>query len=484
MKNPFCIVPSLKCLVIACLVGVLSSAGAEPVDDGARGQDADEIEIESGVTEQGEEDPAPAKAASEEAPKEKKPKEPKEKKPKEKKPKQPKDEEGDDDDDDVVMRNNGDWCEWLSDRPGLLYSAKRKDNPYFQSFRLAGRFQYQAAHVSGKDVRGNRFNDSHTDVRRARIESRSRFLQYFQIDLNANLVSDDRFRQGDLDWGYAGFDAASITFDVSRAFGGGPFDGVAFTYGRMKVPLGQEAHESSRRLLTLERSAVSDKLDGEDSRPTGFLLELEKDDWEVAVGVFSGEVASSMLAGWSAGVVYYTSVSWQATKELELLFDYARSESGGDPNFLGYAWAASLAGVYEKGRHGVMVNAALGVNGGASVGQTNPDRQGGFHGFVAMPWYWLIEDRLQVVTSYRYQGSRRDEGVRTTSRYARASHNPPLVNLNNGRGDRHHSFYLGLNYYLCGHNAKVMGGMQVEEMRTRTGRFDATSYLIGFRTFF
>lgn len=478
MKNPFRAVPESTAILAACLLVTLSPVGAESTGD-QTAETQPPAEQEPTPENHEHADAEPVDTAELKEPKEKKPKE---KKPKEKKPDE--DSEDADDDEEAVNRNNGDWCEWLSGRPGLLYSAKRKENPYFQSFRVAGRFQYQAAHVSGRDVNGRSFSDSHDEFRRARIETRSRFLKYFQIDLNVNLVSDDRFRQGDLDWGYNGFDSASITFDVARAFGGGPFDGILLTYGRMKVPLTEEAHLSSRRLLTLERSAISDKMDGEDSRPTGVLLELEKDDWEASVGIFSGEISSAMIAGWSGGTVIYTSVSWQVNKDFRLLFDYDRSLSPDNGNFLGYAWGTSLAGIYEKGRLGLMVNGVYGDNGGVSLGQTNPDRQGNFYGLVATPWYWLVEERLRIVASYRYQGSERDEGVRTTSRYARASHNQGGADLNNGRGDSHHSVYLGLNYYLCGHNAKLMGGLQYEEMQTPNGRFDATSYLIGFRMYF
>lgn len=53
-----------------------------------------------------------------------------------------------------------------------------------------------------------------------------------------------------------------------------------------------------------------------------------------------------------------------------------------------------------------------------------------------------------------------------------------------GSGDQHHSFYASLNYYLCGHNAKIQAGFGYQTMDTPIGDFDTLTYLIGFRTFF
>ena len=58
------------------------------------------------------------------------------------------------------------------------------------------------------------------------------------------------------------------------------------------------------------------------------------------------------------------------------------------------------------------------------------------------------------------------------------------IDVNSGRGDSHHSFYGGLNYYLCGHNAKIQGGIEYQTMDTPDGDFDTLTYVLAFRTFF
>lgn len=399
------------------------------------------------------------------------------------KPEKPKKKKKDEDEEDDS--NPGDWCDWLSGNPGQLYRDKK--NPYIQRFRINGRFQYQAAYQDGSDVNGRNYHDSYDEFRRFRIETRTDFLQYFTAELGVNLVSDDRFRGGpgdDLDWGYDRFDKALLTFDFGSAFGTGPFDSVEVAYGRMKLRITEEAHQSSRRIITIERSSLSDSLGGEFSRPTGGTIAVGKGDWSLTLGAYSGEDDADFLSGWNDGVAYYGSLAWQATKNFRLLLDHVQNHQRGADDAIGYAQATSLAAVFEEEQWGILANVAYGDNGGAGQGRPQARRQGDFHGLVIMPWYWIVKDRLQAVVQYQYGEAERSEGLQLTSRYIRAGHEDPLVDTNNGRGDEHHSLYLGLNYHLCGDNAKIMAAITYDELSTPSGRLDALTYLIGFRTYF
>jgi hypothetical protein len=114
----------------------------------------------------------------------------------------------------------------------------------------------------------------------------------------------------------------------------------------------------------------------------------------------------------------------------------------------------------------------------------NPLRQGDFHGAIVMPWYWIVKDRLQLVARYQYARSDEPEGLRLDTRYVRALHSAPNPDLDSGFGDENHSFYLGLNWHLCGDNLKVMGGIAYDTMSARTDTIDATTYLLAIRTYF
>ena len=107
---------------------------------------------------------------------------------------------------------------------------------------------------------------------------------------------------------------------------------------------------------------------------------------------------------------------------------------------------------------------ALGNNGD----QTNPNRDGDFGGIVLMPMYWLAQDKLKLVGRYLHQKADQPEGLKLNSRYAPlADIRDSSIDLNNGRGDEHQGLYLGLNYYLCDENLKLISGIQHDELKSQ-----------------
>jgi hypothetical protein len=381
--------------------------------------------------------------------------------------------------------NPGDWCAWLSDDPGLLYEDK--GNPWIDHVQLGGRFHYQLGKVRGEDVRGDSFGETVDEYRRFRLDTEIGFLRFFDMELGVNLVDDRRFRNppdNGLDWGYDTFDSAILSFNFGKAVGTGPFDGIKLHYGRMKFEITEEVHTSSNRILTIERSSLAEKLGGDQTRPTGAVLELEKDNWTATAGVFSGEDDSEFIGAWNDGEVYYASLAWEASKDLTIRLDHAQNHQSGTDDILGYLQATSLSAVYGKKDWGLMVNFISGDNGGAGNGNVAAIRQGDFHGAIVMPWYWIVSERLQLVARYQYARADESEGLRIDNRYIGALHALPGTDLDGGYGDEHHSYYLGLNWHLCGDRLKIMGGVSYDTMSARTDDFEGTSYLLAFRTYF
>lgn len=370
--------------------------------------------------------------------------------------------------------NNGDWCEWLQNKPGKVSFP---ENPFLQSIQVGGRFQYQAAYIEGNDVNDLDYNLTHDDYRRVRIETKTEFLRYFTANIKLNMVHDGRRSGGTLDWGYEDFDEAVFSFDIKKAFGAGALDSLKINYGRHKFNMTEEVHMSSKEIPTVERSAIANKLYGANSRPTGVTVDASLGKWSGTVGLFSGEDDSKFIGGWNDGQAYYLSVAHQTTDEWRFLVDSVLNDQSGADDFLGYDWAVALNAIYQKDRIGLLTTVAFGENNGAAT------QGGSFHGFVVQPTYWLIEDRLQAVLQYQYAGSDESEGIRTNSRYVR-SDNPGLVDVNSGRGDELHTVYAGLNYHFCGDNLKLMGGVEYSNLDTPIGDVDTWTYLIAFRTFF
>ena len=372
--------------------------------------------------------------------------------------------------------NSGDWCEWLQNKPGTIY--KNKENPYLQYLQIGGRFQYQAAYLDGEDVNGRDFNDTYDDYRRVRLEAKMDFLQYFSANIKINMVNDQRPFGGDLEWGYENFDEAIFTFDIKKAFGAGPLDELKLNYGRFKFNMTEEVHMSSKEIYTIERSAIANKLYGANNRPTGVTVDGKLGAWSATVGLFSGEDDSEFIGGWNDGEVYYLSVENQFNDSWRFVVDYGQNAQSGNDDFLGYEWATAFNAIYEKDRFGAISTLAIGENNSSTT-----DQGGTFQSIMVMPWYWLIEKRLQAVIQYEFATASEAQGIRTNKRYVAAEHSPG-VNVNSGYGDQLQTLYTGLNYYICGDNLKIMGGIELSALETPVGDVNTVTYLLGFRTYF
>ena len=384
--------------------------------------------------------------------------------------------------------NSGGWCEWLDDSPGKLYENKK--NPWIQSLEIGGRFHYQISYQDGTDVNGRDYNDTYDEYRRFRLETKVRFLQFFELDLDANLVDDRRFRNGpdnDLDWGYDDFNSATIGINLDKFIKDDPFEKLELVYGAIRLPITEERRQSSNEIYTIERSLLSNRLSGENSSPTGLMLEVETEAWAGVLGVFSAEDDSDFIGGWNDGQFYLASLTWKPKKDFSITMDYVLNDADGTDDALGYQSAFALGTTYEEDRWGIIGSWVYGDNGfgdPTDSDRNRANRQGDFYGVTVMPWYWLVEEKLQLVFRYEYVNSQESEGIQLTSRYVRGSHDDATVDVNNGRGDLYQAYYLGLNYHLCGNNAKVMGGVLYEDLNTPGGDVDAITYTLAFRTYF
>ncbi len=375
------------------------------------------------------------------------------------------------------------FCQWWSGSPGELYRNKR--NPWIQQIEINGRFHYQFGRVQGEDVRGNSFSQNFDEFRRARVSAEIDFLKFFEIEVGANFVDDNRFQAeapNGLDWGFDSFDSAVISFDLGKAFGSGPFDDIELKFGRMKLDISEEVQTSSNDLLVIERSAITDRLGGDDSRPTGATIEFEKNDWTLILGVFSNEADARFLSDWGDGIFYYGSLEWQPNDSWTLRADHVYAQDRRIDSALGYRHGTAVSVIYESNYWGFSSDFIYGQN--ALDDERDPLREGNFYGGQITPWVWLLRDRVRLVARYQYARAEETEGIRLSNRYVRAQHFPPETDLDNGFGDENHSFYLGLNWRLCDRNIRLLSGVSHDLLSARTGDVSATTYLFAVRTSF
>ena len=170
----------------------------------------------------------------------------------------------------------------------------------------------------------------------------------------------------------------------------------------------------------------------------------------------------------------------------ELVFSAYTQNAGISEDQLarGNEWGGSAILRLHKGPWEIHSTIGTGENGA----NTNPDRDGGFWGLSIMPMHWLVEDKIKLVSRYQYQNADSPEGIRLNSRYARSAgaRGKADMSLTRGRGDVHHNFYLGVNYYFCGDNMKIVSGIEYDDIETANGInvFKGWTASSAFRIFF
>jgi Phosphate-selective porin O and P len=412
------------------------------------------------------------------------------------------------------MFSDFNFCSWLSSKPGTVY--KDAGNPWLSEVNFFGRFHYNAAYVDGNGTNGKDWNEAYTDVRRFRLGTKIGFLNYFTLKASANFVEDQRFSGSakpaarELDWGYQDFDEATLSFDAKRAFGVDQLDKLDLIYGRFKWHGGLEARTSSNDILTIERSALANKL-YDSARPTGFAVSGVKGPWTALAGVYSSDgrtpnkdlgesignrANNEFIGGWNDALMYNAEIGYTATEDLRFGFEFLyngadsakNSLVGMNDNLLPYKWATTLSAEYTFASNaGINIEGFYGDNGNIDQHKgfgKRTDRQGAFGGLVITPYYWIVPAKLQAVAQYMYAASEEDQGIRSNSRYFRAADGGAV---NSGRGNQLQSVYAGLNWLICGDNLKIQAGVQYETLQAPhvgDGNANAVSYLFGFRSNF
>lgn len=372
-----------------------------------------------------------------------------------------------------------DLCSVLKSKPKLY---KNSDNQFIQEVGIEGRLQWQTAYIDVDGVGGVDDTETFTEWRRARLGTKIKFLNYFTAKYQVNLVSDGRPSGSDLDWGYDSIDEAYLNFNLGKALDTEYFDSLTVGYGRYKYTLGYESTTSSKKLLTVERSALANKVYGS-ARPTGLKLNAKKEDWQFGAAFYSSSIHGEddeEFSGWQDGEIFWFHADYAANDNWTYGFDISYNNADtedGDDSQVAHKWATSVNAQYVNGRYGVNGDLIFGDN----LDSSKPDREGSFYGAMVMPYYWIMEKELQVVGQVEYMASSEDEGVRFNSRYGRRDHEAPVKS---GRGDKHMSYYAGLNYYLCGHNAKLQAGVEYQELDTLGDEVDTLTYIFAIRTYF
>ena len=362
------------------------------------------------------------------------------------------------------------FCENLKDF-GKFYESPESST--LQSAKLFLSYQHQVGHIDGTDTASRDFDDSFEEFRRFWMGLSGNFGTYWKFKVVSQLSNDRHGYPGDYrQWGHETFRAANITFDEDKFWDFEGVDSMTFGYGRRTGRMADEWQRSSTMINCLERSSFSNKLwlyDKEKGNPLAAWVKWTAGKHTFDTAVFSGSY-DDYIGGWEDSKVYYGSWlgDFSAGSSFELLeywISYYKQEgiAGEDRLAGGNDWALSLVNRVGNGPWALHSTLAWGSNGD----QVSVNREGDCRGIILMPMYWIKDDKLKLVGRYLYQKADRSEGLKLNSRYVSISgKRDSVLDVNNGRGDEHQALYLGINYYLCGENLKIISGIQHDELKS------------------
>ena len=342
----------------------------------------------------------------------------------------------------------------------LIY--QNEENPILQELRVTGLWQWQTAEVEPRNSKLKSARDS--EARRTRVGGLLRTLYNVEIEGQVNLDGNDGYS-------YDGIDEAKITYVTDGGF--------KASFGKMRVPFSYEGATHSQELPVMERSQLIEQI--MPAKTTGFSIGGPIDDtnWSYHAGVYSGE--QSREFGDFNNVFYMGRLEYdfrKASMEQALAaqlndadpandndpvdtldrekfhFDYIynpdQTKNTALPGFR-HMFATGIE--LEKGRFGFAGDLIY------ATGDVD------LWGITAMPWVYLMDEKLQLVARYSYADTDDERGLVLKPRYEQLSQG-----LTTTAGDEYHSFYAGLNYYVHQHKLKIMSGLEYAIMNEESSR--------------
>lgn len=363
----------------------------------------------------------------------------------------------------LAQASSPEWANTLKNM-GKVYSNDDPD-AVVQSVKLFGRAHGQWNYSDG-DSDGESFNGSGEELRRLRGGAEVKFLNGFKALGRMNL-EEGGFGYTEL--GFDSWDELYLEYGQKNWLG---FESASVGYGRYKLLFGGEEHQSSKRIKTIERSAINNRFGSR--RPTGVKMKAEKDGVEYILGIWSREPEEKGWADWNEGVAVQGSATFDALEgEWILDFIYA-DDADGDETVFDYDWATSVTYNRDFDWGSLLTNVTL-----SQAGDVDP------LGLVVLPTYDLIEGKLEAAFRYQWARSGADTGVPRSSSSRGIRRVARKEGVGTGNGDNYHAVYAGLNYYIAGDNVKLMTGLEYETIRGESdSELDGTTFWLAARIYF
>jgi phosphate-selective porin OprO/OprP len=337
----------------------------------------------------------------------------------------------------------------LFDR-AVLYEDK--DDLAFQKFALTGRLQADAAFYEA-----DQGNYDRLEWRRFRSGFKSQHFDHFTLHAEAELdLVDSDPLYNKLTDSYVGWSKS---------------DALEIKIGKQGAPFTMDGATSSKSLIRMERSLLSNNLWFPEEYFTGATAAGEVGNWVYTVGVFSSD-GGPEFGDFEAGYFGLFSVGYDFAETLAadtalVRVDYVNNDPTGNGvlNTRNLTDIVSLNATLERGQWGLRSEVAAGSGFGS---------QSDITALAIMP-YFTINDQWQLVASYNRVASEDLNGVRL-DRYENR--------IESGRVDEAHEFYFGVNRYFCEHQLKWQTGVEyttTEDAADDGGAYDGWGLSSGIR---
>jgi phosphate-selective porin OprO and OprP len=329
---------------------------------------------------------------------------------------------------------------------------KNEDFLPFQKFAFTGRLQADAVFFEA-----NQGDYDSLEWRRFRSGFKSQHFDHFTVhaEVDLDLVNSDPL----------------YTRLTDSYIGWSKDDSFELKVGKHGALFTMDGATSSKSLIRMERSLLSNNLWFPEEYFTGASANGEIGNWVYNAGVFSSD-GGPEFGDFEAGYFSLLSIGYNFADALGLdkalvRADYVHNDPTGNGllNTRNLANIGSFNATFEQGPWGLRTDFSVAEGLGT---------QSDLVGFAIMPYY-DISDQWQLVGSYNYVSSDGTNGVRL-DRYENR--------IEGRRSNEAHEFYFGINRYLCEHKLKWQTGLEYTTADDRAndgGSYDGWGLSSGIR---
>jgi phosphate-selective porin OprO/OprP len=325
-------------------------------------------------------------------------------------------------------------------------------NSIVQRVLFSGRYQHEFATVHADEGDASEWN-----VRRMRLGPR--VTMFRTVTLHAEVELNPQ----EADPLYVRFTDLYVQWNRSPR--------TTFTVGKQSVPFTGDGATSSKELLTIDRSVLTNNMWFPQEYMPGLSVSGRRAPWIYRVGVYSAGAANRELGEFNGsyftlGLLGYDFAKPLGVRQAVLTANYVYQPE--DPN---NTFTRQLEHVLSV--HLEFDDEAWGVRSDVSTGAGYLG-QSDLWGLMVMPFFNLT-GKLQAVGRLTVVGSENPNGVRLGTYENR---------LVTGRGDRYSELYLGANYFFYDHKLKLQTGVQFADMNDRAndgGAYSGVAWTSGIR---